>query len=284
MLPLISADRWSKVVHVGPVSQLLSPSLRIGDIAAPTLVASRTAGEVMTIDRQGDPVMEQIVAGLLEDGAVRSHTRRALRVQAARRQAFADALRARRGGRIDFDLPDGGLALRVRFDASTDALVASAASRRLAYTPGSAYATRPMAVAAARPGVAASMATNAQPQRDASPPPSKGRRRRIGAAETPGACQADRFAPLMTGDGAAIPSHRRRGGRGVSSRHSLSVGRADAVSGDGVCRAAAGGVPNPLDGPAIDATSRAATPNAGHPLRHRPTRRHAIFTSPGQAR
>ena len=120
MLPLISADRWGKVVYIGSLSKLLSPSLRIGYIAAPSLLVEHAAAEVMTIDRQGDPVIEQVVAEAMEDGMIRSHTRKALRVYDERRQIFVDALRSVLGERIAFDLPDGGLALWVRFTGDVD--------------------------------------------------------------------------------------------------------------------------------------------------------------------
>ena len=154
MLPLISADRWGKVIYIGSVSKLLSPSLRVGYIAAPVLVVERAAAEVMTIDRQGDPVTEQMLAELMQDGTMRSHTRKALRVYAERRQNFADALRARLGERVAFDMPDGGLALWVRFTATVDMerLATAARAQRIAFTPASAYATGPHAIAAARLG------------------------------------------------------------------------------------------------------------------------------------
>lgn len=154
LLPLISADRWGKVVYIGSLSKLLSPSLRIGYIAAPSLLVDHAAAEVMTIDRQGDPVIEQVIAEAMEDRTIRSHTRKALRVYEERRQIFADLLRSVLGERIAFDLPDGGLALWVRFigDVNLEALAVKARSRQVAFMPGSAYATEPMGVTAARLG------------------------------------------------------------------------------------------------------------------------------------
>ncbi len=156
MLPLISADRWGKVVYIGSISKLLSPSLRVGYIAAPLGFVERAAMEVMTIDRQGDPVTEQVVAELMEAGTIRSSMRKAMRAYAERRQVFADALRETLDGRVSFVLPDGGLALWVRFadGIDPDRLASVARVRRVSFTPGSAYAMQPMPVAAARFGFA----------------------------------------------------------------------------------------------------------------------------------
>jgi GntR family transcriptional regulator / MocR family aminotransferase len=154
MLPLISADRWGKVVYIGSLSKLLSPSLRIGYIAAPSLLVERAAAEVMTIDRQGDPVIEQVVAEAMRDGTLQRHTRKALRVYAERRQVFAESLRSALSGQVAFDLPDGGLAVWVRFAQGTDLedLVAKARVRQVSFLPGSAYAMEPMQIPAARLG------------------------------------------------------------------------------------------------------------------------------------
>jgi GntR family transcriptional regulator/MocR family aminotransferase len=57
MLPLISADPWGKVVYIGSMSKLLTPSLRLGYLAAPKAFIDRAAAEIMMIDRQGDPAM-----------------------------------------------------------------------------------------------------------------------------------------------------------------------------------------------------------------------------------
>lgn len=154
MLPLISADRWGKVVYIGSVSKLLSPAMRVGYIAAPAGLIERAAAEVMTIDRQGDPVTEQVVAEVMQNGTLRSHTRRAMGAYAERRRVFAEALAGTMGGRVSFDVPDGGLALWVRFadDIDPDRLAEAARGRRVTFVPGGAYATRPMRVGAARLG------------------------------------------------------------------------------------------------------------------------------------
>jgi GntR family transcriptional regulator/MocR family aminotransferase len=120
MLPLISADRWGKVIYIGSMSKLLTPSLRLGYLAAPKAFIDRAAAEIMMIDRQGDPATELAVAELIAEGEIHRHTRKAMRLYAGRRLHMAALLTERFRERIDFALPDGGLAIWARFTEKID--------------------------------------------------------------------------------------------------------------------------------------------------------------------
>ena len=61
MLPLASADMSGKVVYIGSLSKILSPSLRLGYLVGPKSFIDRAASEIMMIDRQGDPATEGAV-------------------------------------------------------------------------------------------------------------------------------------------------------------------------------------------------------------------------------
>jgi len=116
MLPLASFDTAGHVIYVGSLSKLLSPSLRLGYVCAPKALIDRMAGEVMMIDRQGDPAMEAAITELIEAGEIHRHTRKMLRHYIERREKFADGLTTALRGRASFNVPDGGLAFWVRFD------------------------------------------------------------------------------------------------------------------------------------------------------------------------
>lgn len=116
MLPLASFDTAGHVIYIGSLSKLLSPSLRLGYVCAPKSLIDRMAGEVMMIDRQGDPAMEAAITELIEAGEIHRHTRKMLRHYIERREKFADGLKAVLRGRAKFNVPDGGLAFWVRFD------------------------------------------------------------------------------------------------------------------------------------------------------------------------
>jgi GntR family transcriptional regulator/MocR family aminotransferase len=156
MLPLASADRWGKVVYIGSMSKLLSPSIRMGYVAAPVAVIERLALEAALIDRQGDPATETAIAEMIEAGEVKRHTRRALKIYGERRRFFADLLKDNLSDQISFRLPDGGLAIWAEVALSTDlaSVCAGAARLGLRFYPGDAFAMDGAAVAGARLGFA----------------------------------------------------------------------------------------------------------------------------------
>jgi GntR family transcriptional regulator/MocR family aminotransferase len=143
MLPLASAHSFNRLLYIGSLSKLLSPSLRIGYLVAAVPVINRAAAEITMIDRQGDPVNEAAIADLMATGALKSHTRKVLRIYARRREFLASALRARLGDAVSLVLPPGGLALWVNFapDIDVQALAARALSKGVGITPGQAFAT-----------------------------------------------------------------------------------------------------------------------------------------------
>lgn len=156
MLPLASSDPDGRVIYIGSMSKLVSPSLRLGYLAAPRAFVDRAAAEVAMIDRQGDPATEEAVAELIALGEIHRHTRKVLKIYRERRTLLAALLRERLGGRVRFDLPDGGLAVWARFDDGVDParLAQLAGAERLLFLPGSAFALTPKRVPGARLGFA----------------------------------------------------------------------------------------------------------------------------------
>ncbi|HEX3983148.1 MAG TPA: hypothetical protein VHX12_05585 [Acidisoma sp.] len=95
------------------------------------------------LDRQGDPVTEMAAAELMVSGAVKSHTRKVLRLYAERRGCLAEALRAQLAGAVEFSLPQGGLAIWARFAAGLDPIAIADAAQALGvdFTPGAAFSS-----------------------------------------------------------------------------------------------------------------------------------------------
>jgi GntR family transcriptional regulator/MocR family aminotransferase len=142
MLPLASAHGWGKLIYIGSLSKLLSPSLRIGYLVAAESVVARAAQEIMMIDRQGDPVTEAMAAEIMTAGVLKSHARKVLRIYAERRECLAAALRQQLGEAVEFSLPPGGLSLWVNFAPHIDLPTLAAAGLRygVGITPGQAFA------------------------------------------------------------------------------------------------------------------------------------------------
>ncbi|WNV05091.1 PLP-dependent aminotransferase family protein [Candidatus Methylospira mobilis] len=120
MFPLASLDQTGKVIYIGSLSKVVAPGLRVGYVAGHKTVIDRCASEIMIIDRQGNAVTELAVAELLENGELRRHIRRALRIYQERRSQIAEQVSIHLGNWADFDLPDGGLALWLRLKEKVD--------------------------------------------------------------------------------------------------------------------------------------------------------------------
>lgn len=114
VLPLASADACRVVVHIGTLSKVFAPGMRLGYAVAQPEIVARMAAHRRFIDRQGDHALELAFAHLLEDGEVDAHIRRMHRIYGERRTLFHGMLRERLAGALSFTPPPGGLALWAR--------------------------------------------------------------------------------------------------------------------------------------------------------------------------
>jgi GntR family transcriptional regulator/MocR family aminotransferase len=155
MLPLASFDTAGHVIYIGSLSKLLSPSLRLGYVCAPKSLIDRIAGEIMMVDRQGDPAMEAAITELIEAGEIYRHTRKMLRHYSERRTKFAEGLKTALRGRGSFNVPDGGLAFWVRFEGvDLKRLAARCRERQLYIQSSDAFSSTGQPVNALRLGFA----------------------------------------------------------------------------------------------------------------------------------
>lgn len=111
ILPIASMDNAGSVAYVGSFSKTVAPSLRLGFIVAPRQLIEAAAQVSKHIDSYGNSAMERSVAMLFQEGLIRRHMRKALKTYRERRDYFCQQLQVQMADYLDFQKPEGGLAL-----------------------------------------------------------------------------------------------------------------------------------------------------------------------------
>ena len=115
LLPLISADQNGTVLYCGSFSKVISPAFRIGYLVAPVNVIQHLRKIRHIIDRQGDSMLENAIAELLQGGVIQRYLRKSVRVYRERRDVMVKLLKMELGDSVHFLIPDGGMAVWVNF-------------------------------------------------------------------------------------------------------------------------------------------------------------------------
>ncbi|MCF0070060.1 PLP-dependent aminotransferase family protein [Dyadobacter sp. CY261] len=138
LLPLFGADRAGMVLYCGSFTKTMSPAFRIGYLVGPEDVIAHLASLRRIIDRQGDVMLENAVAELLQTGVIQRHLRKSVRVYKQRRDFFCELLKTELSDHVRFDVPDGGMAVWTSFDPGIDVpkLAARAAKKDLYFADG----------------------------------------------------------------------------------------------------------------------------------------------------
>jgi GntR family transcriptional regulator/MocR family aminotransferase len=154
---LASEDQAGVVVHVGTLSKLFAPALRLGFVVAPPSLVARLESLRAALDRHGDPALEVAFAELMEDGELQRHLNRMRVAYRGRRDVLCAALAGQLGEVLEVTPPTGGLALwaRVRGRIDLDGWAARAMEGGVAFRPGRLFAFDGQPVPALRMGFAA---------------------------------------------------------------------------------------------------------------------------------
>jgi GntR family transcriptional regulator/MocR family aminotransferase len=109
--PLASLPNSENVVHIGSMSKIFAPGLRLGYVAANKKFIERAAQEIVLIDRQGNTISEHVLSDLMESGEVKKHVRKTRKQYESRRNFAASEFNRVFGNNISFNIPTGGMAL-----------------------------------------------------------------------------------------------------------------------------------------------------------------------------
>lgn len=111
LLPLSSFPELRYYVYIGTMSKVVAPALRIGYLASNDRDLIIKVGELRKIiDVQGDGIMEQAVLQLIQDGTIKRHIRKVTAHYKNQRDVVDALLKKHLKNKVDYTLPDGGLA------------------------------------------------------------------------------------------------------------------------------------------------------------------------------
>jgi len=127
-LPLASIDHHQNVIYIGSVTKTVAPALRIGFMIGPGQFINAAGALRELIDKQGDTVLEEAFAVMFNNGEMERYFRKSLKIYKSRRDIFCQVLKAEFKNKIEFTLPEGGLAVWASFDKKTDLVKLSAAA------------------------------------------------------------------------------------------------------------------------------------------------------------
>lgn len=136
ILPLASADTHGMVIYIGSFAKSLAPGFRSGYLVAPENLIKELGKLRGLIDRQGDVLMEQALAELLEEGEIQRHLKKTLKVYMERRNAFCELLQTHLGEVVSFEVPAGGLAVWTKWRADLNLMrISKTCMRNHLYLP-----------------------------------------------------------------------------------------------------------------------------------------------------
>lgn len=130
LLPLAGADHSGMVIYCGSFSKTIAPAFRIGYLVGPEDAVEHMARYRRIIDRQGDAMLENAMAEMLEYGFIQRHLRKSMKIYNQRRDIFCDLLKSELDGQVKFRIPDGGLAIWTEFNPDIDLSVLSQKAAR----------------------------------------------------------------------------------------------------------------------------------------------------------
>ncbi|MCL5767546.1 PLP-dependent aminotransferase family protein [Acinetobacter sp. ANC5681] len=114
--PLISLPNADKVIHIGSLSKVFAPSLRVGYVVADLEIIHAMKQDILLIDKQGNAITELAIAELMQQGEIKRHTRKMRKIYQSRRDFAVMTFQQIFKDKVEIVTPAGGMALWVKFN------------------------------------------------------------------------------------------------------------------------------------------------------------------------
>lgn len=115
MPPLASLPHSELVIHIGSLSKVFAPGIRLGYIVASSSVIQSITEDILLIDRQGNNITELALADLMQRGEIKRHIRKMKKIYQLRRDHALAEFQRVFAESIQIQPPAGGMALWVKF-------------------------------------------------------------------------------------------------------------------------------------------------------------------------
>ena len=116
-LPLASADHGGNVIYIGSLTKVLGANFRVGYMVSTAGFLASAIKLKSLIDLRGDAVMEGSIAALMESGEFSRFIKKANKLYSYRCEYASGLIRTELADVLDFTVPQGGMALWLKFRA-----------------------------------------------------------------------------------------------------------------------------------------------------------------------
>ena len=124
-------DRHGQVLYLGSFSKMLFPGLRVGYMVVPAAMAGLFAQGVAELYREGQLMLQAILAEFIDEGHLDAHIRRMRGLYAERRALLLGAVRTRYGERLPLLGGESGLHMALGLPPGQDDLAVARKAQEL---------------------------------------------------------------------------------------------------------------------------------------------------------